>query len=297
MEMVAKTKQTHRVFQVELATSRRLGLKLQQLLWKKMPNLTYGGFEFALAYVLFLRAERTFASIRTLAQARNVDDAMALVRVMVEKVINAEYILLAGSETAIDYIQYFQYRSWRDFEELQAISPELAPKYSPAERQKRMEAYESAKVRKMPDGTEKKRFGRGHDWIEIGLSERSRFVDQQMADRLRLRTFRSTQILYQMAYKKSAGYLHGTWVSIARSLESMPTQAAADEHGMTELQLGIKVRDRDVKVASDAMNQANLTAMAMFLFIVRIFDQKPMMEWASKFTAEYRQNLRDARRE
>ncbi len=68
-----------------------------------MPHFVSIGFEFAIAYVLLLRAERTHASIRTLARLRFGDDAFALVRVMVEKTINAEYILLKGTDVALDY--------------------------------------------------------------------------------------------------------------------------------------------------------------------------------------------------
>jgi hypothetical protein len=64
-------------------------------------------FESPVAHVLFLRAERTLPSIRTLARLRNVDEAFALVRVMVEKVLNAEYILLAGTDAALQIKCFF----------------------------------------------------------------------------------------------------------------------------------------------------------------------------------------------
>jgi hypothetical protein len=91
---------------VELAAAQELGRKLQQLVWKDMKHFESTGFEFLIAYVLFLRAERTFSSIRTLARLGMVDDAFALVRVMIDKVINAEYILVAGTDTALDYMRY-----------------------------------------------------------------------------------------------------------------------------------------------------------------------------------------------
>src|ERR1035441_4757826 len=108
---------------VESDASRRLGRKLQRLLWHDMPMVKHTGVEFAISYLLFLRAERTFSSIRTLSRLQLVDDAFALVRVLVEKVINGEYLLLAGTEPALDFIRYYTFREWRDFEELQSISP------------------------------------------------------------------------------------------------------------------------------------------------------------------------------
>lgn len=77
---------------VESTAAQELGRKLQQLVWKDMKHMESTGLEFLIAYVLFLRAERTFASIRTLARLGMVDDAFALVRVMIDKIINAEYI-------------------------------------------------------------------------------------------------------------------------------------------------------------------------------------------------------------
>lgn len=88
----SKRERDLQMLEVELAGARKLGRKLQQILWKDMPKFEATGFEFVIAYLLFLRAERTFLSLRTLARLRMVDDAFALVRVMVEKVINAEYI-------------------------------------------------------------------------------------------------------------------------------------------------------------------------------------------------------------
>src|SRR5579863_1149031 len=130
-----------RMLAIELAAGRKLDRKLQQLLWQDMAHFEADGFEFAISFVLFLRAERTFSSIRTLARLRNVDDAFALVRVMVEKIINAEYILLKGTDTALDYIQYHAFREWRD---LQSITPELVPKYAAAVIERLRDAHDRA---------------------------------------------------------------------------------------------------------------------------------------------------------
>src|SRR2546421_453882 len=99
-------KRSVRILAVEWADGRKFGRKLQQVLRKDMPHFESDGFEFAIAFALVLRAERTFLSVRTLARMRMVDDAFALVRAMVEKIINAEYIFLAGMDAAEDYIQF-----------------------------------------------------------------------------------------------------------------------------------------------------------------------------------------------
>ena len=184
-----------RMLEFELAAARKLGRKLQQLLWKDMASFEASGFEFVVSYMLFLRAERTFAAIRTLARQRMVDDAFALVRVMVEKVINAEYILLSGTDTALDYMRYQAFREWRDFEEFQKVSPDIAPDYTVEFLERLRNNHDRAKTKTMPDGSTKNRYGRGHDWIEIGLSKRAEVIDEDLRKRFSRRTFKATQIL------------------------------------------------------------------------------------------------------
>jgi hypothetical protein len=52
-DMYTKMRQDQRALTVELAASREIGRKLQQLLWKKMPTFESNGFEFIIAFVLF----------------------------------------------------------------------------------------------------------------------------------------------------------------------------------------------------------------------------------------------------
>ena len=78
-------------YKAAMHDSVELGRGMQRLLWSKSLDHGTFGFEFAVSYVLFLRAERSLASIRVLVRHGLNDDAMALVRVMVEKIITAEY--------------------------------------------------------------------------------------------------------------------------------------------------------------------------------------------------------------
>jgi hypothetical protein len=284
------------VLKVELAAGRKLGRKLQQLLWKDMAHFEPPGLEFVIAYVLFLRAERTFSSIRTLARLRMVDDALALVRVMVEKVINAEYILLTGTDTALDYMQYQAFREWRDFEELQSVSPGLAPNYAPDTLEKLRNAHDRAKIRTLPHGSQKNRFGRGHDWIDIGLSKRAEIIDEMLMRMFGMRA-KSTGILYHSTYKKGAVYVHGMWASLARSLEPGPSNNAVDEHGRTEVSVSIRIKDKDSRVAVQAVNAANLAAVAVILFVGKLFTKRMYLDWANSFTGSYIEALRKAKEE
>jgi len=138
-----------RILDAELDASRKLGRKLQRLLWRDMANITPTGIEFAVSYVLFLRAERTFSSIRTLARMRMVDDAFALVRVLVEKIINGEFLLFADSDLTLDFMQYHAFQEWRDLEGLQQVSPQLVPKYSAEVLTELQKAHDRAKTKSL----------------------------------------------------------------------------------------------------------------------------------------------------
>jgi hypothetical protein len=214
---------------------------------------------------------------------------MAMVRVMVEKVINAEYIFLTGTDSALDYVRYGAFREWRDFEEIQRLTPELGPNYSTEFLTELRMAHLAAMTRTLPNGATKSRFGRGTDWIDIGLS------NELIKRRHKMREFNSTRILYQTAYKKSAGYLHGLWISIARSLKSEKSAKNPDADGMVEMTLGIRTRDEDPGVASKAMNLANLAAATMIFFAARVFGRKDYLDWAASFTESYVKELKSAR--
>jgi hypothetical protein len=229
-----------------------------------MARFEATGFEFLIAYMLLLRAERTFASIRILSRQRMVDDAFAPVRVMVEKVINAEYILLAGTDTALDYIQYHSFREWRDFEELRKVSPEVTPNYTAEALERLRNAHDRARTRTLPDGSTRNRFGRGHDWIEMGLSKRAECIDEVLKKRFSMRAFKATRILYDSTYKKGAVYLHGMWASLARSIESDERDRAIEEGGMVDVNIGVRIKDKDPHVAVGALNAANLVALAIW---------------------------------
>lgn len=280
---------------VELAASRKLGRKLQQLLWKEMPHFESNGFEFAIAYVLLLRAERTHASIRTLARLRFVDDAFALVRVMVEKTINAEYILLKGADVALDYIQFHAYNEWRQLEVLQKESPELAPAYTVAHLEKLRSAHDRAKTKLQPDGTIKQRYGRGHDWLEMGVSKRAEAIDEELRLRISRKSFKATKLLFQSTYNKGAAYLHGEWVSIARSLKLDGGNGALSSEETAEVRIGIRIKDREPRIAADALSAANLIAMSTILFIGLVFHKNSYLKWVDAFKRSHLADLKNLR--
>ena len=285
---------TLRVLDVELEASRKLGRKLQQILWKQMPHFEPASFKATISFLLFLRAERTFTSIRTLAGLRLVDDSLALVGVMVEKVINGQYILLSDTEVAFDFLQFHALREWRDLEELKDIAPELAPNYSEAFLTDLRAAHDRAKTRIHPDGSTSSRYGRGSDWVQIGLSKRAAAIDQELSRRFPPQVFKSTQVLYQLTYKKGAIFLHGMFGSLGRSLETMASDNPEGANGMVSVNVGVRIKDKHPKVAVDAMQAANLAAICLILFIGKVFSRRDYLDWVAAFKDSYSADVKTA---
>ena len=119
-----------RLLKVEIAAARRLARKLKNILSGPGLASNPASIEYLVALMLFVSASRTLTSILALARLQKADDAFALARVMTEKVINAEYILLLGVEAANDYVAFHQLREWRDYQELKEISRAFVPRYS-----------------------------------------------------------------------------------------------------------------------------------------------------------------------
>jgi hypothetical protein len=271
----------NKTYHAAMHNSVELGRALQRLLWSKSIEHGSFGFEFAVSYVLFLRVERSLASIRSLVRLGLTDDAMALVRVMVEKIITAEYILLVGMEPAMDFIQFLAFSEWRNYQELQATNPWLAPSYTAKQLRELEAAHDKAKTKVLPSGSVKMRYGRGHDWTELSLAKRAEKVDLLLKER---RFTASTRTMFDASYKKSAAYLHGSFASIARSIE---TQSGKDETlsdaELQSIEVGFRVRDKAPRLGVDALQTANAAAFQMLGFLAEVLQHKKSREWAYAF--------------
>ena len=144
----------------------------------------------------------------------------------------------------------------------------------------------------MPDGSQKNRFGRGHDWTDLGLSKRAEFVDKTLMKAFSLRDCKATRILYHSTYKKASVYLHGMWASLARSLEPGANAAAADG----EVEVGIRIKDKNPQIAAQALNAANVAATTMLLFAGKFFERKKYLDWVISFKGPYVEALKEATR-
>ena len=75
----------------------------------------------------------------------------------------------------------------------------------------------------------------------MGLPKRAKFVDEVLQQRFSMPGAISTQILYRIAYKQGAVYLHGMWASLARSLEMAAGSDEVDREGYCEMNLGTEI--------------------------------------------------------
>ena len=290
------TKDRHkRLLEVEFKASRTLARELRLLTRRDMLKVEPFTLEFAIAYLLFLRTEQTCASVRTLARLGFVDDAFALVRVMVERVVNAEFIYFSGTATALDYLQFGAFREWRDLEELRQFEPTIQSNYTPELLRQLESLHATSEFVDFPDGSRKPRFGRGHEWSQTPLKKRAEFVDRRIAEQFSLNDFRATQILFLSTYKKATVYLHGTWNSLARSIEQGESSPMPNNSDMMQLAIGIKIKDESPKVAVEAMFAANQIALSMILFFGRVFNSRRHLDWGKNFSRRYLREREDAK--
>jgi len=73
-------------------------------------------------------ADKCFVStsaIQVLCEKGFVDDGLALVRVLIEAVINAGYILESGDQAVDDFAEYPQFLAWESFMGIRAVDPVL----------------------------------------------------------------------------------------------------------------------------------------------------------------------------
>lgn len=274
----------NKIYKAEMHSSIELGRALQRLLWKRPLEHGWFRFEFAVAYVLFLRAERSLASIRSLVRLGLPDDAMALVRVMVERIINAEYILVMGMEAAADYLGFLPFSAWRRYTSILTSNPSLAPAYTPEQIAELEAAHNKARDRLNLDGSApKSRYGRGHDWTLVTLPTRADEVDRN----LKAKGYKAqSRIMYDATYAKSAPYLHGAFLSIARSMELKGAQQHPTEEGMHNVEVGIRMRDKEPRLGLQALKLANAAAFQMQTFLAQMLQHKPSLEWSHGFAKE-----------
>lgn len=141
----------------------------------------------------------TAAAIYCLCNHGFVDDAFALLRVLIEGMINAVYILESDDQIAEDYVDYPMFHAWDQFEKIRAVAPDLATYVSQDEQEQMKVEYEHtcARYEKNPN----------RDWAKENIFSRAKFLDA----RAEYNIFRS---LINVTWKTASAYVHSTATSL-----------------------------------------------------------------------------------
>jgi hypothetical protein len=263
----------------------KLSRALQRVLWSGSLAKGQVGVEFLVFYVLFLKGERSLASIRTLVNHGLFDDAMALVRVMVEKVITAEYILLMGSEPAMDFVRFYGFSEWRNYQELKERSSMFLPQYTKKELRNLKALHDEAGATVRADGAVVNPYGRGRDWTEVSLSKRAEKVDSLMKERGKAVT---TRTMFDATYKKSANYLHASFISILHSIPSLRSNERPSRKLKTgDVGIEVHLERSDPHLGVEALESAGLIAVQMLVFIVEVFNDQKTRSWMKRFAQNF----------
>jgi hypothetical protein len=154
-------------------------------------------------YVFFALADKclcTHESIQILSQRELVDDAFALIRVLVESAVNATFVVVSDDQTAEDYANFPDFRDWIEFEQLKAIAPEITDSRPSTDVEELRRNYEKVKGRYKKNQS---------DWCDKTIFARASTIDAAISGDYNL-----MRILVNLPWRKASTYVHGTAASI-----------------------------------------------------------------------------------
>jgi hypothetical protein len=154
-------------------------------------------------YVFFALADKsvmTFDAIQILCERFLVDDAFALIRVLIESVINGTYVSQTNDQIANDYADYPDFRDWIEFEQLRAVAPEITNNTPAEDVAEMLRKYEHIRTR----------YEKNQDWCADNLFLRASRIDALVGHGYNL-----MRTLVNLPWRKASTYVHGTAASIA----------------------------------------------------------------------------------
>jgi ribosome-associated toxin RatA of RatAB toxin-antitoxin module len=197
----------------------------------------------ALSYKCFATAR----SIGSLCDQGFCDDALALLRVIVEGVINAVYILNSDDQVAEDYMDYPKFQAWCQLEQIRAVAPQLAD-YVSQEQQAEMQAqFQQVSSRYASNRTK--------EWTKDNIFERAKFIDANS---------QLFQALMNVTWKDAAAYVHST----ARSIEWR-----IDAGGVKSSRVATK------EEIATIIYYSNMALFALFPFLDALAGKKGFERW------------------
>lgn len=148
---------------------------------------------------LFYKSFATARAIRLLCDHNLYRDAFALLRVLVEGVINAVYILKSDDQTAQDYMDYPRFQAWHQFEQISKVAPQLAD-YVPQQEQGEIKAgFEEVRSR-----YENNRNG---EWTKDNIFERAKVINDK-----------GFPSLINVVWRDGSAFVHSTARSVQNRL-------------------------------------------------------------------------------
>jgi Family of unknown function (DUF5677) len=150
---------------------------------------------------LTLKSLHTFEAIQILCEHSLVDDAFALVRVLIEGIINATVVLFGDDATADDYADFPDYKNWIDFQALENVAPEAVSTVPTAEVEEMKNRYEAVRMRYEKNLK--------HNWHRDNLFVRATTIDTQIGQNCK-----EMRVLVNSPWRTACQYVHGTAGSI-----------------------------------------------------------------------------------
>jgi hypothetical protein len=198
---------------------------------------------------LFYKSFATARAIRLLCDHNLYGDAFALLRVLVEGVINAIYVLKSDDQIAQDYLDYPRFQAWHQFEQICKAAPQLAD-YVPQQGQEDMRAdFEQVRSR-----YEKNRNG---DWTKDNIFERAKLINNQ-----------GFPSLINVVWKDGSAFVHST----ARSIQGRLATDGAK-----------KTNDPTKEEIATVVYYTNMCLFSLLLFLEMMSGNKGTELWKGTF--------------
>ena len=216
---------------------------------------------------LFIQAHQSYKAIRVLVNHGLPADAFSVIRSMVEMTINGAYVRRLDADAAFDFVEFTAFKGWRDYQALRGSSPEFAGTFPNSYVSKMKVQFDRLSAEMTLN-----RFGRGHDWTNVGLRNRAELVDQNNAF-LGIGKIFNARILYDFCYRESAPFVHGLFPSIKTLFKFGKLRNLAKENGFVRAKVSVALRNTDPCLAKDALACSNFVAVYLLFLADGLFNQ------------------------
>jgi hypothetical protein len=210
-------------------------------------------------YAFFALADKslaTFEGIGVLCEHQLVDDGFALIRVLVEGIINAAFVVYSDDQTASDYANFPYFRDWIEFKELEAVAPEITNSRPRSEVDEMRCNYEKVESRY-----------RGHkaDWCDQNLFKRASTIDAAVGH-----GYNVMRTLVNLPWRKASTYVHGTAAAIEARVHH-------DDSG------AVIHRKYDPKEAGGVLFMANMAVFSLLVIVDLRLGKNNEKQWRSLY--------------